>query len=504
MSSSVRVRFAPSPTGSLHIGGARTALFNWLFARGRGGQMAIRVEDTDEQRSTEASERAVLDDLRWLGIDWDEGPDVGGPYGPYRQSERRWLYRKEADRLLEAGRAYPCFCTAEELEARRQAAQAAGRQPQYDGTCRDLPAAERELRRAEGRPESVRFRVAGEPSVVHDAIRGEVVFPPDAVGDFVLLRSSGLPTYNFACVVDDAAMRISDVLRGEEHLTNTGRQVQLYRALGYAEPRFAHISLILNPDRSKMSKRSGEAATFVSEFRDQGYVPEALVNFLALLGWSWDGTTEIFSRAELVEKFSLERVNPTAAVFDREKLEWMNGQYLRALPLPERAARVREYLAARGRLPRVEDVPGFLGHAVEALGERIKTLADVERGTAFAFTDDLGIDPQARAEVVARPGARERLAAMAALVERVEPFAPGALEQAARALAAELGVKPGELFSPARVALTGSKVSPGLFEVMQLLGRERTVRRLRAALAWWEAPAAAPGAAQPGAAGQGA
>ncbi len=485
MPSSIRVRFAPSPTGSLHIGGARTALFNWLFARGQGGKMAIRVEDTDVQRSTVESERAVLDDLRWLGLDWDEGPDVGGPYGPYRQSERRWLYRKEADRLLADGRAYPCFCTAEELEARRVAAQATGRSPQYDGTCRDLSEAERALRRAEGRPESVRFRVPGEPAVVRDLIRGEITFPADAVGDFVLLRSNGLPTYNFACVVDDAAMRVTDVLRGEEHLTNTGRQVQLYRALAYPEPRFAHISLILNPDRSKMSKRSGEAATFVGEFREQGYLPEALINFLALLGWSWDGETEIFSRAELVEKFSLERVNPTAAVFDRDKLEWMNSYYLRALPPVGRAARVFDYLEQRGRLPQVADVPGFLVHAVEAVGERIKTLADVEAGTDFAFTDDYAIDPAARAEVLAKPGARERLAAMADAMEKVEPFVPAALEREARALAARLGVKPGELFFPARVALTGRKVSPGLFEVMQLLGRERTLGRLRDALGWW-------------------
>jgi glutamyl-tRNA synthetase len=263
----VRVRFAPSPTGSLHIGGARTALFNWLFARGQGGVMALRVEDTDVERSTAESERAVLDDLRWLGIDWDEGPDTGGPFGPYRQSERKEIYRREAERLCASRLAYPCFCTDEELEARRRAAQAAGRTPQYDGTCRDLDEEERAERRSEGRPESIRFRVPGEPAVVRDLIRGDVVFPADAVGDFVILRSNGLPTYNFACVVDDAAMRFTHVIRGEEHLSNTNRQVFLYRALGHPEPAFAHISLILNPDRSKMSKRKGEEATFVSEFR---------------------------------------------------------------------------------------------------------------------------------------------------------------------------------------------------------------------------------------------
>jgi len=485
----IRVRFAPSPTGSLHIGGARTALFNWLFARGRGGIMALRVEDTDLERSTAESERAVLDDLRWLGIDWNEGPDVGGPHGPYRQSERQSIYRREAERLCAAELAYPCFCTDEELEARRRAAQAAGRTPQYDGTCRDLDEEERAERRAEGRPESIRFRVPGEPAVVRDLIRGDVVFPADAVGDFVILRSNGLPTYNFACVVDDAAMRFTHVIRGEEHLSNTNRQVFLYRALGYPEPAFAHISLILNPDRSKMSKRSGEAATFVSEFRAQGYLPEALINFLALLGWSWDGEREMFSRADLVEKFSLERVNATPAVFNREKLEWMNGQYLRVMPLAERAARVRAYLAERGRLPARPDVDDFLERATAAVGERLKTLADVEGYAGFAFSESFDIDPKARDEVLGRKGAREALSALAEMVEGADPFEPAALEARARELGERLGVKAGDLFFPARVALTGRKVAPGLFEVMSLLGRERTVLRLRAASAWWEEPA---------------
>jgi glutamyl-tRNA synthetase len=491
---SVRVRFAPSPTGSLHIGGARTALFNWLFARGRGGVMALRSEDTDVERSTSASEAAVLDDLRWLGIDWDEGPDTGGPFAPYRQSERKHIYRAEAERLLAAGDAYPCFCTDEELEARRRAAQAAGRPPQYDGTCRDLTEEERDERRAEGRPESLRFRIPGEPALVRDLIRGDVVFPADAVGDFVILRSNGLPTYNFACVVDDAAMRFTHVIRGEEHLSNTNRQVFLYRALGYPEPAFAHNSLILNPDRSKMSKRSGEAATFVSEFRAQGYLPEALINFLALLGWSWDGEHEMFSRADLVEKFSLERVNATPAVFNREKLEWMNGQYLRALPLEERAERVRAYLAVRGRLPDRPDAAEFLARATAAVGDRLKTLADVEGYAGFAFGESFDVDPAARAEVLAKSGARERLVALADTLERAEPFTTETLEEAARALAAELGVKAGDLFFPARVALTGRKVAPGLFEVILLLGRERAVRRLRGAAAWWGEKAEEPAA----------
>jgi glutamyl-tRNA synthetase len=491
----IRVRFAPSPTGSLHIGGARTALFNWLVV-GRGqGVFVLRSEDTDVARSTPESERAVMDDLRWLGLEWEEGPDRGGPYGPYRQSERRVIYRAAADRLVEAGNAYACFCTDEELEVKRKVAQTAGRAPIYDGTCRDLNDAERRRRREAGVPESVRFRVPGRDVPVQDLVRGEVVFPGETIGDFVILRSNGLPTYNFAAVVDDAAMKITHVIRGEEHLTNTGRQMLLYEALGETPPAFAHISLILNPDRTKMSKRSGEAATFVAEFRAQGYLPEALINFLALLGWSWDGEREIFSREELVDKFSLDRVNATPAVFNRDKLEWMNGQYLRAMPLPERTARVAAWLAEQGRMPPRPDAAALLERAVAAVGDRLKTLADVEGYAGWAFRDDFDVDPAARAEAAAKPRASELLRALADTVEKTEPFAPPALEAAARSLAERLGVKTGDLFFPARVALTGRKVAPGLFEVMDLLGRERSVARLRAAEEWPHQQPAPSGAA---------
>jgi len=316
----VRVRFAPSPTGSLHIGGARTALFNWLYARHTGGTFLLRSEDTDLVRSTREAEAQVLADLRWIGLDWAEGPDVGGPYGPYRQSERGALYRKDAERLLATGEAFYCYCTDEELAAHRTAQQKAGQAPHYPGTCRELTEAQRAERRAAGRPEAIRFRVPGTPITFVDHVRKEVSFPGDQVGDFVILRANGLPTYNFACVVDDALMRITHVIRAEEHLSNTPRQLMLYAALGYAPPEFAHVSLILNADRSKMSKRSGEDATFVTEFKARGYLPEALVNFIVLLGWSYDGTQEIFSVPELIEKFSLERLNPTGAVFDKDKL----------------------------------------------------------------------------------------------------------------------------------------------------------------------------------------
>ncbi len=485
----VRVRFAPSPTGSLHIGGGRTALFNWLFARHHGGAFLLRSEDTDLARSTREAENLVLADLRWLGLAWDEGPDLGGPVGPYRQSERTELYKREAERLLAAGKAFYCYCTDAELDERRKAQQRAGQAPHYVGTCRNVTDAQRAEWRAEGRPEAIRFRVPGTPVSFADRVKGTVTFPGDQVGDFVVLRGNGQPTYNFACAVDDAGMGITHVIRAEEHLSNTPRQLMIYEALGHVPPEFAHVPLILNADRTKMSKRSGEEATFVSEFKARGFIPEALVNFLVLLGWSWDGEQEIFALPELIEKFSLERVGSTGAVFDKDKLEWMNGQYLKAMSPAERTARVRAYLVEIGGLPSaavVGDVDAFLARAVDAVGERLKTLADVEGYAGFAFRDPVVIAPDALAEFVKRGEGDRRLNALADCVAAVEPFDLAPLEEAVRQLAETLGVKAGDLFFPARVALTGRKVAPGIFEVMRLLGKDRTVTRLREGAELWQ------------------
>jgi glutamyl-tRNA synthetase len=389
---SVRVRFAPSPTGWLHVGGARTAYFNWLFARQRGGVFVIRSEDTDVVRSTSENETGVLDDLRWLGLAWDEGPDIGGPYGPYRQSERLSFYSESARDLVARGLAYACFCTDAELEARRALALAAGRPPHYDGHCRDLSEAQRAAYREEGRPESVRFRVAPRDWVLNDLVRGEVRFPAGMVGDFVVLRSSGLPIYNFAAVVDDAAMKISHVIRAEEHLPNTARQLMLYDALGEPAPAFAHVPLILNADRSKMSKRSGEAAVAVGDWRRAGYVADALLSYLSLLGFHPGDDREILSRTELLEAFTLDRVGRSGSVFDADKLKWVNAHYLHHAS----GETLLEWGAAF--LP-----PGLLGvpqdrliRILEVVRGNLATLADLATETRMFLSDLPPFDDDAR------------------------------------------------------------------------------------------------------------
>ena len=346
-SSQVRVRFAPSPTGYLHVGGARTALYNWLYARHTGGTFVFRVEDTDQERSTEQSLQMQIADLKWLGLNWDEGPEVGGPYGPYKQSQRRPIYAEHADRLLENGQAYYCFCKDEELEQKKQAAIKAGRPPHYDGKCRSVTLDEARQRRAQGEKGAVRFRIK-EPKdyVLKDLIRGDVVFPAGMVGDFILLRSDGFPVYNFCCVIDDALMKITHVLRAEEHLSNTVRQMMLYEAFGYELPLFGHLSIILGSDRQKMSKRHG--ATSCNEFMKQGYLPEALSNFLSLLGWSSPSGQEIMSISEMVKQFGLDRFTPSPAVFDEVKLKWMNSVHLRSLDHRELWARLKPFFEEAG------------------------------------------------------------------------------------------------------------------------------------------------------------
>lgn len=470
----VRVRFAPSPTGWLHVGGARTAYFNWLFARKHQGVFVVRIEDTDVERSTPESERGVLDDLRWLGLGWDEGPDVGGPYGPYRQSERMAKYREGADVLLAQGAAYPCFCTDAELEERRKAALAAGRPPQYDGHCRTLSLAEADAMRHEGRAESVRFKVEARDWVLNDLVRGEVRFPAGMVGDFVLLRSSGLPTYNFACVVDDAGMRISHVIRAEEHLPNTARQLMLYAAMGEPEPAFAHVPLILNPDRTKMSKRSGEAAVAVGDWRRAGYLPEALLSYLALLGFHPGDDREILSREELIEAFTLERVGKSGSVFDADKLRWVNGHVLHLASGPQLLSWSEAFLPEAARaLPQPQ-----LAALLEAVRGGLNTLADVPKELAPFLSDDFPFEPEAAASLES-DSARALVATLADDLAPLADWSSEAFKSALKALGQRLGIKGRELFQPVRAALTGRTHGPELPLVAERLGRERSIARLR-------------------------
>lgn len=480
---SVRVRFAPSPTGTLHVGGARTALYNYLFARGLGGTFVLRIEDTDAARSTAESVEAIFDSMRWLGLSWDEGPEAGGTHGPYFQSERRERYRVHAEALLAAGRAYPCYCTAEELEQRREAQLQRGEAPRYDGRCRGLDAAARAKLKAEGRTAAVRFALPAAAAIAwDDVVRERVEFQSELLDDFVALRSDGLPTYNFACVVDDHEMEISHVIRGDDHISNTPRQLLLYQALGWEPPRFAHVPMILGADGTRLSKRHG--ATSVGAYRDLGFLPEALVNFLALLGWSFDGQREIFTLQELEQAFKLERVGSNAAIFNNEKLEWMNGQHLRALSEADRVARVTAYLAAHGRGLEGKS-PEWRVALVRAIGDRLKTLADAESQGAFALDETIEIDAAAWAELLGKADVGPRLSAIAGRIAADAEFSLASLERETRGLCAELGIKAGELIGVMRVALTGRKVSPGIFDVIWLLGKERAVARLEAAAARW-------------------
>jgi len=477
----VRVRFAPSPTGHLHIGSARTALFNWLFARHHGGTFVLRIEDTDRQRSSEDYLKSILSDLRWIGLNWDEGPEVGGALGPYRQMERLDIYRKYADKLIEAGRAYPCYCTPEELSAGREEAQKAGLPSGYDGRCRELSSAERAQREAEGRRPALRFRVIPGRTMIDDVIRGQVEFDNSLIEDFIIMKSDGIPVYNFAATVDDSLMKITHILRGEEHLSNTPRQIMVYEALGFEKPRFAHMTIILNDDRTKLSKREG--ATHLADFRERGFLPEALVNFLALLGWAPSADRENESLAELVREFNLPDVSAHPAIFNEQKLDWINSQYIKNLT-PANLARLslpffqRENLLpetpSRADLARLEKLSVIYS-------ERLRTLAQFPKDADWAFRESIEYEPEACAKYLKKDSVPEALLRLAEKLSNVDPFEEAPIEEALRNLAGEMGISAGKLIHPSRVAITGRSVSPGIFEVMAILGKEETIRRLNEA-----------------------
>ena len=475
----VRVRMAPSPTGRLHIGTARTTLYNWLFARHTGGTFVLRLEDSDQARSSEEFTADILAGLRWLGIDWDEGPEVGGPHGPYFQSQRLARYREVAEELLARGIAYPCYCTADELAARRKEMQAAGLPPKYDRKCLRLTTEDRARLDAEGRPKALRFRVPDEGSMGWtDLIRGEVSFENALLDDFVLVKADGFPTYLLAVVVDDNDMRISYVLRGEDILSATPRQLHIYQAVGWPLPQFAHIPLILAPDRSKMSKRYG--ATSVTEYREMGYLPEAIVNFIALLGWSPGEDRELMTREEMIRDFSLEGIGKSGAVFDLEKLNWMNGVYLRRLSAEQYVELAKPFLEKAGVLAEGPS-DEYLAQVLVLEQERAKTLAELPELTAFFFREPERYDEKGEAKWFRREGAAELLASIREALSKVKDWTVEALEAAFRCLAATRGEKVGPIIHTTRLAVTGRTAGPGLFETLAVLGWERVLARLERA-----------------------
>src|SRR6266481_2082701 len=464
MTGEVRVRFAPSPTGHLHVGGARTALFNWLYARHHGGRFILRIEDTDQARSTDDNLDAILDALRWLELDWDEGPPTPG----YRQRERFDLYREHAQRLVAAGRAYYCACSREQLEAERAEAQARNETFRYSGRCRTLGLTSGALR----------LRIPEEgTTVVDDLIHGPVTFDHQALDDWILVRSDGTPTYNFCVVVDDVTMKITHVIRGNDHLSNTPKQVLCYEALGYPLPTFAHIPMILAADKTRLSKRHG--ATSVLAFRDMGILPEAMLNYLARLGWS-HGDQEIFSREDLIAHFDLARVGAADAVFDLEKFKWVNHQWIKRLPA-ERLARDLVPFLERAGLPAPRDF-AWLGRVVETLRERARTLVEMAEQAAFYLKAPQAYDPQSTAKFW-KEHAPERYALLIKRLEAQEAMDPEALEGLYRFLAADLGLKLVDLAQLTRIALTGKTASPPIFEVVSILGKAETLARLKAAAA---------------------
>ena len=479
----VRVRFAPSPTGYLHIGGARTALFNWLYARRHGGTFVLRIEDTDAERSSWEMVSGIVEGLRWLGLDWDEGPDVGGPHAPYFQSERIERYRGMAERLVSSGGAYYCYCSPETLQAKRQEAEARGGGWMYDRTCRTLGPEEIAAKEAAGAPRAVRCLVPPGETSFHDLVKGPIAFDNAHIEDFVILRSDRQPTYHLSVVADDIDMAISHVVRGDDHISNTPKQLLLYGAFGQPPPAFAHVPLILGPDKKRLSKRHG--ATSVTEYQHQGYLPEAMVNFLALLGWSPGDDRELFTREELMSAFALTGISGGNAVFNVEKLDWVNGQHIMRMATAELADRLEPPLRAEG-LWREEfggDARGWFLELVELFKPRLKRLSSFPEDARPYLADTISVDETAARKYLHKTELEAPLSALSRAFAELEPFKREVLESILRSVAEKEGVKPGALIHATRVAVTGRAVSPGLFEVLELLGKSRTLSRLTAATA---------------------
>lgn len=475
--SNIRVRFAPSPTGYLHIGGSRTALFNWLFARHHQGTFVLRIEDTDIERSSKGSEGTIISSLKWLGLDWDEGPDTGGEFGPYRQAERLAIYQGYAQELLKQGKAYYCYCLEEELEERRKQALAEKRTPGYDKRCQKLSIDEQERFRASGKEPSIRFRVPDNvPAVViQDEVRGQVVFQPDTLSDFVIIRSNGVASYNFAVVIDDALMEITHVIRGEDHLSNTPKQLLIYQALGFNPPYFAHLPLMLGEDGSRLSKRHGATAT--EAFKEMGYLPEAMVNYLALRGWSeGEGINkEMYTASDLIDCFSIKGVSKSSAIFDMQKLNWMNGIYIRQLPIDELVQLCLPFVEQAGY--HIHDIVWFR-QVVQLLQERLEKLSDIVDQVRYFFVADFVLDEESQV-VMKNDRVGDVLSSFADMLrDGGEHPVPEECSEKIKAVGKLLGVKGKGLFMPIRVALTGCVHGPDLPIIISLLGRDECVRRI--------------------------
>lgn len=462
----MRVRFAPSPTGHLHIGGARTALFNWLYARHNNGVFILRIEDTDRTRSTEEHIEAIIEGMKWLELDWDEGP--------FRQTERFDIYRNYVGRLLSEGKAYRCYCSAEELEERRKLAMAMGKAPRYDGRCRDLKEP------VPGAVPAVRFRMPQEgQTIVDDLIRGTVVFENNQLDDLIILRSDGTPTYNLTVVVDDVDMRISHVIRGDDHLNNTPKQIHIYKALGYEIPKFVHLPMILGSDKTRLSKRHG--ATSVMAYHEMGYLPDALVNYLVRLGWSY-GDQEIFARDELIKYFSFENVGKAAAVFNPEKLIWLNSQYIIRSSTEKLAGMVMPFLVKEKIITEGQDIDmEWLGRAISTLKERAKTLVELSNSLRYYVAEEVQYDEKAR-EKFLNEKSRDILIELKNGLTSIPDFSHKELEKIFKTITDNHGIKLGALAQPVRVAMTGGTESPGIFEVLEIIGREKALRRLDKAI----------------------
>ncbi|MDI6889944.1 MAG: glutamate--tRNA ligase [Thermodesulfovibrionales bacterium] len=466
MAEKVRVRFAPSPTGLLHLGGARTALFNWLYARHNKGTFILRIEDTDRTRSTEEYIDAIIEGMRWLGLDWDEGP--------YRQTDRFSIYKSYADKLLREGKAYYCYCSPEELEKRRQEALAQGRPPKYDGRCRNLKEP------VPGRVAAVRFKMPQEgETVVDDLIKGKVVFDNAQLDDLIIIRSDRTPTYNFVVVVDDVDMEITHVIRGDDHLNNTPKQIHIYRALGYRIPAFAHLPMILGPDKTRLSKRHG--ATSVTSYKEMGYLSDAFVNYIVRLGWA-HGDQEIFTRDELIEYFSLEDVGKSAAIFNPEKLLWLNSQYIINSTAERLGELVMPFLLKQGIIKEGQILDReWLSKGIKTLKERSRALVELANSLRYYISEDIGIDPKAKEKFLNKKSLPYLIDVKEAL-KRLDNFVAQEIEKAFMTLVEKHNTKLGNIAQPVRVAITGKTETPGIFEVLEIVGKEKVIKRLEKAI----------------------